>query len=602
MSITAVFDAPYYTPTVSAADAVATYDVTLNGRGYMLDLQSGFGNRNEFQHKTVPLVRQQADTSQSPSEASINPEDFWRRSQDTWHLGSGQSYLDRADSEPSRYSTSKGVNPWTKWQLSLLNDTTLVLSSSNTNLQLLSAGSYVYLADGTSLSYTENITAASPAWSAFPYTDGTNVDSMATDGSTVWAATSGGVYSAPAGSTIRPATVPYNNLVCTLLRYVKGRLMAAATNKLYNITSSGAAPSALYTHPNASWTWVDFAEGHSVLYAAGYAGDRSIIYKTAVVADGTALSVPTVAGELPDGEIVRSVQGYLGFLLIGTDKGARVATSDSNGNLTLGSLIPTSSPVLCFEPQDRFVWYGLTNYDTTSTGLGRMDLANLTAASTPGYASDLMATTQGTVTSVVTSRGVRVFAVAGVGVYAETVGVPVASGTLDSGQITYALPDPKVAMYFDLHDDGLGSCAVAVSTDNGAYQTLSGTSPFPVGERRGTKFAVRITLTSAGGVSPVVRSYTLRAYPTATTVEQIIAPLRIAERSNLHTTNEGYTNPTVELALIRAYRTNQIPIVWQEGSTGYPVTVQDFEWRPMQLTEDRTAWNGTLIVVMKCLN
>jgi hypothetical protein len=613
VTLSSLLDAPFYVGGSAAADVPSLYDCSLNGRPYMIDLEAKQGIDFVFSHQTVPRLRQQADQGTSPSEASLNPDDLWRRSQDSWHDGAGQAFLDRTESDPARYDTSKGVDVWDKWQLSLLNDTTRKVTSVNTNLQLLTAGDYLYLCDGSTLQFTTNITTGAPVWqtvfSPYPGLDTSQITSIATDGYTVYAtqpyASGGvaGVYAMQRGSIAQKAgTVPFNALVCTLLRYVKGRLMAANNNVIYNITSS-SVPAALYTHPNADFHWVDFAEGTSVLYAAGYSGDKSIIYKTAVVADGSSLSIPTVAAQLPDGEVVQSMTGYLGFLLIGTNQGVRLATADSVANLTLGSLIPTDNPVLCFEAQDRFVWYGLTNYDSTSTGLGRTDLSSFTASTTPAYASDLMATAQGNVTSVVTFQDVRVFAVDGQGVYCEAA-TPVSSGSLDSGQITYKLPDAKVAMFVDVHADN-GSVEVSISTDGGPFVSL-GThadtaATFVCEAKRGARFNIRLTLTATNAVSPVVRSFTLRSYPTATTSLVITAPLLLSENLQLNDQSEAGINPTTELNAIRDLRAAQVPVTWKESSGTYTVMVEDYEWRPHHQTIDRSGWNGTVTVRMKAI-
>ena len=94
---------------------------------YMLDLAAdlnGFRGQH-FSRESQPVLRAQADTGSTPGEQSINREDLWRRAQESWHHGAGQVYLDRADSDSSRFLSSKGVNVWDKWALSLLHDTTL---------------------------------------------------------------------------------------------------------------------------------------------------------------------------------------------------------------------------------------------------------------------------------------------------------------------------------------------------------------------------------------------------------------------------------------------------------------------------------------------
>lgn len=596
---------PFFTGGASSTDIIGLWDFALDGHTFMLDTRvSAYTGHSEFMHASVPLIRNQADSASSPSEASINPNDLWRRSQDSWHKGSGQSYLDRADSDSERYNTSKGVNPWTKWQLSLLPDTGHKHTSANTNLALVVVGGYLYYADGQVLRRTADITAGSPTWTTITATDASTIQSMCSDGYTVYLANAGGIFSTTRGAAAMTAVtgVPYSALVATLLRYVKGRLMAAAANAIYNVIAGGAAPAALYTHPNTDFTWVDFAEGQTVLYAAGFSGDKSLIYKTAVKADGTALDIPTVAGELPDGEIVRSIQGYLGFLLIGTDKGVRFAAEDAAGNLTLGSLIPTTSAVQCFEPQDRFCWYGLTNYDSVSTGLGRIDLSVATGPLTPAYASDLMATGSGAVLSAVTFQGLRVFAVSGLGVYGE-LSTLVGSGTIDSGQITYRLPDNKTAMFVDVKHDGTGQHAESLSVDGGSFVLLdthtTSDNPFPAGQRTGARFQLRTTLTAVGGAGPTIRAITMRAYPVVPTVEMITVPLILAERVTLRDESEQSMDVGAELEFIKSLRASRELVPWQETRAAVLVIVDDFEWRPINPTRDFKAWNGTCLVSLK---
>jgi hypothetical protein len=111
-----------------------------------------------------------------------------------------------------------------------------------------------------------------------------------------------------------------------------------------------------------------------------------------------------VAATLPDGEIARSISGYLGYVVIGTDKGVRFSVADGDGNLTLGALIPTTEPVYCAEGQDRFVWYGLSQFPNNAPygGLGRMDLSAFTGDLTPAYATDINSPSTGAVQAITT--------------------------------------------------------------------------------------------------------------------------------------------------------------------------------------------------------
>src|SRR5258707_14267417 len=109
----------YYEGTSAVASEVpGLWPVALDGHPYMLDTNIDFCS-HRWRHTANPLLRPQQDSSSSPAEASLNPDILWRRAQDSWHGGAGQSFRDRDGGNPPRFNTSKGVNPWTFYQLSL---------------------------------------------------------------------------------------------------------------------------------------------------------------------------------------------------------------------------------------------------------------------------------------------------------------------------------------------------------------------------------------------------------------------------------------------------------------------------------------------------
>lgn len=597
----------------------ARFDVALNGRAYLVDSKPEF-YRYKYVRNTVPLLRTQADTGNLPGEQSINPAGLWPRAAESWHHGAGQAHFDRPDSDSSQFRTSKGVNVWARWQLTLLGDTANRKTSANTNLAVISVGTRLYVVDGNALSYTTDITAGSPTFTGVTGGPVVAPTSMASDGYNVWVAygDTNGVYTTNRGSGAATQLVTSTLSGTPVVGYVKGRLMVANGPALYNITSVVPAvlPTALFTQANTDFTWVAFAEGPTNIYAAGYSGDKSLIYRTSIKTDGTALDAPQVAGELPDGEIVRAIQGYLGFLVIGTDKGLRLANIGSTGDLTIGALVTTSSAVRCFEPQDRFVWYGLTNYDAVSTGLGRLDLTVFTQPTTPAYASDLMATAQGAVTSVATFQNLRVFAVSGVGVFAETAAL-VASGTIDSGHSAYGIPDDKVAMALDLRHDALvGSVAGSLSINGGSFTQVGSTNsaaattvtPLAINQQRGERFEWRVTLSRSGSVTttgPTLTRATLRSYPAPARTKTIAVPIMLYEQMKDRFGNAIRYDPHAELDAIDLLWASQQLCTYQEGTTSFSVLVDDYEWRPHQPTSDdqplEQFWNGTVLVTLRVI-
>ncbi len=363
-----------------------------------------------------------------------------------------------------------------------------------------------------------------------------------------------------------------------------------------------------FAHPNAGFTWIGFAEGTANIYAAGYAGDKSLIYRIAIKPDASTLDAPIVAGELPDGETVQSISGYLGFIVLGTSLGVRFCEVDGQGNLSIGPVISTPAAVKAFEPQDRFIWFGWTNYDTTSTGLGRLDITEFTNTLTPAYASDLMVTGQGAILSIASFQNLRVFSVSGLGVYAQDATL-VTSGTLSTGESGFGLPDPKTAIF--VHTDTtplVGSYAVELAGSDHVFTTVGHeaatgdvTDNFPAGNVVSERFEVRLTLTRATSTTgPTFLRWTLKVIPSTDDgpAELFHIPLMLYPVVNLH----GIDFPVdveFERAVISDLRATRQVIQYQEFDTTYTGIIVDFKWYPYGLADNSEtgAWasKGTLL-------
>lgn len=609
--VTGKFNSPLFGGGGVNSEVPGKWPVALDGRSYMIDTAVEHTFTDFWKHDSIALVRQQADTSGQPAETSLNPESLWRRSQDSWHHGAGQAYRDRdTNADIYQYHASKGIDPWTKYLLKLLPATSQILATSATNLLLVTAGARLYHVDGVNLSYTTD----NSAYTQCTGETGNSILSACSDGYTVYTTDGSNVQTTNTGTN---ACSNYNTLDCTLLAYVKGRVMAANGAAIYNIVS-GSAPTALFTQANAQFSWVGFAEGRSAIYAAGFSGDKSLIYQIGVKPDASTLDQPVVAGELPDGEIIRSIQGYLGFIVLGTDKGFRFCDVDASGNLIIGTRIAMSSAVKCFEPDDRFIWFGWTNYDSTSSGLGRMDITQFTdvpgsTTLTPAYASDLMATGQGACLSVATFLGVRVFAISGLGFYAETTN-KVASGTMTTGLISFGIPDPKTAMYADVRTQPLaGSYAISLATDDSAFATVGSTvttllstgTEIPLGQGRGDHFELQFTLTRSSvdtTTGPTFERWTMKAFPTTNdqTAEVLQIPILLHSVVDVN----GVDMPVdvdFEREVIKSLRASRRVVTYQEFGTSYTGFVEDYKWVPFHLTYINGKWSadGTMVVQFK---
>jgi hypothetical protein len=594
----------------SSSNVPETYDLAINGRDYMLDLE--FNNYGvKFVVESEDFLKPQSDTATVSGQGSINPETAWSRTFESWHLGAGQQYWDRQNSSASRFYSSQGIDPWTKWKVCLLNETTQVKSSSDSNTFLTTTGNVpivtgpmLYVSEGADIYRTSDLS----SWTAITGLPAVDPTSLTSDGTNIYSAHgTSGIYKASGTG----AAASFVTGTVHQAWWAKGRLIAADNliGALYNPTNTALAalPTALYTHPlGSAWTWSSCSEGTDAIYMAGYSGDKSIIYKCAVKPDGTSLDVPVVAAELPDGEIVRSVQGYLGFLLIGTDKGIRVARDV--GTVLIGQLIETGTSVRCFEPQGKFAWFGWTQYSAADTGLGRLDLSTDTQGGSipvPAYASDLMAEGYaGNVLSVVTFEGLRVFSVESVGVFAEsTTGIKVGTGTVNTGSIGFGIVNRKIAVGMSVLTEPLaGSYEITLSANDGTYNSvgtesaaLSSRRDFSVNETAGEEYALNIILTADNTESPCIKRAILKAVPAAPTVEAWTIPILLHETLDVDGDNVD-VSPSYEKNSISALRSSGSPVTLQFGSEAISVVIKDFKFYPYSRTSDSLDWNGTLVV------
>ena len=557
------------------------WHVLVNGRGFLLD------QTQEYLWASVPLLRQQADNSERPSEASINPEDLWRRTIDSWHKGAGQKFYDRADSDPERFWSSKGIDPWEKGEIGLLPDTTLLRASTSSQQRLAVAGSRLYAAQGEDLAYTTDLV----NWTAVSGLPSDEIIGLSSDGYTVYVTyPTDGIYTTNTGTAAGSSWATGD---LSGGKWAQGRLFAWNNAALYNVTSSGALPAALLTQLNSDFTWVDVTAAGGFYYAAGYSGDKSLIFYTSVKTDGTGLEVPLEAAQLPDGEIVRAVHGYLGFLLIGSDKGLRFATVDG-GLLNIGSLIEPGLGVRCFEGQGRFVWFGWTNYDDTSTGLGRLDLSVFNDAQ-PAYASDLMASAQGAVRSVVTFLDKRVFAVGTEGIFAESSEF-VAEGTLQTGQVTFGLTENKILHFVRVRHTEDAEVGVAVQT-NSWTDLLGSTGPggyvttFDAGKVSATQHHLELSLT--GGT---VQRVQVRAYPQVLRSEEIQLPLLLGGEQFDRNGSRIGRDTTDDLEFLLGLEDSGESFQVNDGLRSGTVVLEDHRWQPRHRDDE---WAGTFLARCK---
>lgn len=487
-----------------------TGTVTLAGRSYLMDPTKG------YVRQTLDMRRASQDQGTTPGQQTLTDAGLWHRSQIDWSLGAGQRHFDRSNSSDRRFWTSKGVNPWTPGELPLLNDTALVSAAAGLgNQHVLAVGSYIYFALNTDLYWSSNlfITVGHSTLPAQP-------KAMTTDGAYVYVISDANVTRILIGSA---TAATFSSFSGDTIAYANGRLVAADGRRIVEIDASGTAGSTDGTvldfeHPNPSFQWTSIVSAPNAIYAAGRAGDRSIVYAVTEDANTGRLVTPRFSVALPDGETVNVLAEYGGLIIIGTTRGVRLA--ESNGiALNIGPVIEIPGGVTAFEAQGEFVWFSWSNYDAQSTGLGRLSLQELTAPRVPAYASDLMAPTQGKVTGIATFGDLRVFCVEGSGVWAEREGVPVATGEMDGGELSWNTFAIKTAAAFEVRHAPLAGTVTALTTDelgvtrtagvSDAPSSLGPAAPFEMSDVHGEAIHPVVRMASEAAESPVLRRWTV---------------------------------------------------------------------------------------------
>ncbi len=247
MGVTATFDRPFF-ESASAGSALVpgTYDVAIDGHPFMIDSTFEFGRRDSFRHSSIAATRSATDISNIPGESTINVAGLWRREIEDWSFGAGQRFFDRQGSFPNRYRASKGVDPFTDmWYVSLLKDTTEVLSDTDASLQVLVVGSYVYALTSTQVRYSTDLS----TWTAVSGLPTSGIVQMASDGYTVYIACgTGGLYTTTAGSGSSATHYLTGTDDLSFVAYCGNALFVAVGASIYNITTSGSSlPTALMT-------------------------------------------------------------------------------------------------------------------------------------------------------------------------------------------------------------------------------------------------------------------------------------------------------------------------------------------------------------------
>ena len=621
--ITTTLSYPYHggAATASLGGNFGNSVVGVAGRPYLLDTTGGRYNR-----RGVTVVQQRNTSDQR--DILLLPQDIWRQSSESWHLGKGQSNQDRNDSLAFRYSDSFGVDPWTKYEFTLLPQTEQLGGSATVyagDVWLTTHTDYLIVVNDDTLYRYDTLSTTATASAIVPSAGNTIID-VADDGHIVTTVHADGKIYKTSDPSWTPALWK-TEANTTFIDWVKDYLIIGKANVLKDATKS-SSPTTIYTHPDTAFRWVDATDGNQAIYVLGGIGQRWEIHKITLKDDGTGLNPAIVAARLPDGEVGYSIGRYLDFVFVGTNKGVRMATMQDNGDLTLGPILPTEKPVRCFEGQDRFVWFGISDmiqpyaslgtetYPSASAvcGLGRMDLSQFTvSALTPAFANDLFAAneTGHETTGVVTYQDKRVFAVSDGSVYFETAD-KVPSGWLTQGVISFSIEDPKSALYQQLkwNPECAGRAMIDIAFDSTAFGRYANLQVTPTSIRsdnlnfNGINFSradIRFVLNRCPideTKAPRISRWEFRASPIKGKASRWELP--IMNYDEVEIDGVTYTRDVlVELDFLINLVESGTVFIYQESGRSYQVHARDFVWQPEKLSANGNGWQGMFTMVVE---
>lgn len=609
------------------------YDVAIGGQLFI----SAYSDDRPMVRGLAPIRKEQFDNAREPGEQSLL--NWWHRSQSSFIGGQGILYQDPdqvgvanlQNRHQIQYGSSVGLNPWTNGKLTLLRQTSQRIADASGNNHYVvgwkNAGvDSFWAAYGNNLKSDDGTTTTTVTWGG-----ANTIRSLTSDGTNYFAADNVNVYKGT--GTGAGAVFVATGTVNTVCKWTKGRLMLALDNKIYECDNT-PAKNLRFTHLNTAFTFTDFAEGLNAIYASGFAGNKSEIYKLTLDTSGNVpvlSSGGTQACQMPVGEIVYSINAYLGsFIGIGTNRGFRVGEIDaSTGDIQYGPLLFTvpagQTGIQAIAAYDRFFFVGVSNGIDGNSGLYRVDLGQ--PISDPGgsggfrlaYATDLQTHLTGAITGV-TNFGTSdrmVIGLVGQGSYLESASTLEPTGYFITGRIRYSTLEPKIFKFLTVRMPSsiFGSVAASVIdpslTQSSVYTVSEGLVSFadiglsmPSTAVEWLQLRLDFTRGSNAATGPEVNGWQIKALPGVIRQRLFTLPLLCFDREKDNNGQwDGYEGRTLD-------RLEAFEQLAQKGDTvilqdmmfqrSWTVLVDDYEFKQSaQPANNGNGYGGYLMVQVR---
>lgn len=411
------------------------------------------------------------------------------------------------------------------------------------------------------------------------------------------------------------------------MEFVKERIVMAANDKIYEFAPNATSlPTALYTHPDNGFVFTSITASGTAIYVAGYNRIQSTITKFTLDADGTmpTLTFGTVAAEMPVGEIIFRIYEYLGYMLIGTNYGIRLAVVADDGSINYGPLIvETDQPCYDFAARDSFVWCA-TSVEGEA-GVIRLDLGNFIAQLVPAYAFDVYSpgssTTHKTTACAFIGQTNRLAYATAYNstsgyVYMENATELLASGYLQTGYIRYNTLEDKIFKFIIPRVDTTNGATAVYSVDaEGTEYNIGGAAqgvpvqeygvPYPLGPQEYVAFKFVINRSASDTTKgPLFTGYQVKALPAVPRQRLIQLPVACYDHESDSLGNEvGYEGRAWDrLSQLESIESRGDTVRIEDFRTGEVVIalIEELDFRNVAPSDKRfTGYGGLLIVTAR---
>jgi hypothetical protein len=239
-----------------------------------------------------------------------------------------------------------------------------------------------------------------------------------------------------------------------------------------------------------------------------------------------------------------------------------------------------------------------------------MDVSVFISPNQPAYATDLMATAQGTVQAIHEFQNDVLFTVSGVGVFQPHATNLVSSGYLRSGIYRWGVPDAKFIPKLDIRCLPLvGFVQLSIASDGGDFHDFSPVSIEGIKERtfdglesKVFEAEIKVTLTRSSGATtgPTLTRWMARAYAAPLRSQIFSVPLVMHHKLSVKG-REYWQDVDRELGYLRDLVENPRVVIYQENQETFAVVVENVQMQVQQIINAHVEndFEGTAIVVMR---